>query len=123
MVATSLGLMAHHAFGCWHGDRRLADKYGEAFEKVGAAAASAAGMLHVSVLLETGLMCQLRCWLRGLLSAGGACCAGCICGLGRWVCLFGVRAGSGRLLAGPAHALLTHCPHYQALAVCHYPVH
>jgi hypothetical protein len=34
MVATSLGLMAHHAFGCWHGDRRLADKYGEAFEKV-----------------------------------------------------------------------------------------
>lgn len=35
MMATSLGLMAHHAFGCWHGDRRLADKYGEAFEKVG----------------------------------------------------------------------------------------
>lgn len=34
MVATSLALMAHHAFGCWHGDRRLADKYGEAFEKV-----------------------------------------------------------------------------------------
>lgn len=34
MVATSLGLMAHHAFGCWHGDRRLADKYGEAFDKV-----------------------------------------------------------------------------------------
>lgn len=26
--------MAHHAFGCWHGDRRLADKYGEAFDKV-----------------------------------------------------------------------------------------
>jgi zeta-carotene isomerase len=34
MVATSLGLMAHHAFGCWHGDRRLKDKYGDAFEKV-----------------------------------------------------------------------------------------
>mmetsp|Transcript_26633 Transcript_26633/g.47955 ORF Transcript_26633/g.47955 Transcript_26633/m.47955 type:complete len:85 (-) Transcript_26633:235-489(-) len=26
--------MAHHAFGCWHGDRRLATKYGEAFERV-----------------------------------------------------------------------------------------
>lgn len=34
MVATSLGLMAHHLFGCWHGDKRLSDKYGEAFEKV-----------------------------------------------------------------------------------------
>jgi uncharacterized membrane protein len=29
MVVTSLGLMAHHAFGCWHGDYRLARKYGE----------------------------------------------------------------------------------------------
>mmetsp|Transcript_36482 Transcript_36482/g.103046 ORF Transcript_36482/g.103046 Transcript_36482/m.103046 type:complete len:384 (-) Transcript_36482:303-1454(-) len=34
MVTTSLGLMAHHLFGCWHGDRRLSAKYGEAFEKV-----------------------------------------------------------------------------------------
>lgn len=34
MVTTSLGLMAHHLFGCWHGDRRLQAKYGEAFEKV-----------------------------------------------------------------------------------------
>jgi hypothetical protein len=34
MVTTSLGLMAHHLFGCWHGDRRLAAKYGDAFEKV-----------------------------------------------------------------------------------------
>ncbi|KAJ9518698.1 hypothetical protein QJQ45_018720 [Haematococcus lacustris] len=34
MVTTSLGLMAHHLFGCWHGDRRLAAKYGEAFEAV-----------------------------------------------------------------------------------------
>lgn len=37
MVTTSLGLMVHHLFGCWHGDRRLAAKYGEAFEKVGRA--------------------------------------------------------------------------------------
>ena len=29
MVATSLALCAHHAFGAWHGDRRLADRYGE----------------------------------------------------------------------------------------------
>eukprot|EP00878_Enallax_costatus_P040989 GHUV01047417.1.p1 GENE.GHUV01047417.1~~GHUV01047417.1.p1 ORF type:complete len:221 (+),score=22.58 GHUV01047417.1:250-912(+) len=34
MVTTSLGLMVHHVFGCWHGDRRLQAKYGEAFEKV-----------------------------------------------------------------------------------------
>ncbi len=34
MVTTSLGLMAHHLFGCWHGDRRLKDKYGDAFEQV-----------------------------------------------------------------------------------------
>ena len=29
MVVTSLGLMAHHLFGCWHGDRRLQAKYGK----------------------------------------------------------------------------------------------
>lgn len=34
MVATSAGLMAHHLFGCWHGDKRLYDKYGDAFLKV-----------------------------------------------------------------------------------------
>ena len=33
-LITSAGLMAHHAFGCWHGDRRLATKYGDAFERV-----------------------------------------------------------------------------------------
>ena len=32
MVATSLGLMAHHAFSLWHGDFRLRRKYGDAFE-------------------------------------------------------------------------------------------
>jgi len=36
MVVTSAGLMAHHLFGCWHGDRRLFAKYGEAFEEVAA---------------------------------------------------------------------------------------
>jgi len=34
MLVTSGGLMAHHLFGCWHGDRRLSAKYGEAFEVV-----------------------------------------------------------------------------------------
>ena len=33
-LVTSLGLIAHHLFAVWHGDRRLAARYGEAFEKV-----------------------------------------------------------------------------------------
>ena len=33
-LVTSLGLVAHHLFAVWHGDRRLAKRYGEAFEKV-----------------------------------------------------------------------------------------
>lgn len=31
MVVTSAALCAHHFFGCWHGDRRLEAKYGDAF--------------------------------------------------------------------------------------------
>ncbi|KAJ1472683.1 NnrU protein-domain-containing protein [Baffinella frigidus] len=34
MIWTSLALCAHHSFGAWHGDRRLQDRYGEAFEAV-----------------------------------------------------------------------------------------
>ena len=30
-LVTSLGLIAHHLFAVWHGDRRLAARYGEAF--------------------------------------------------------------------------------------------
>ena len=33
-LVTSLGLIAHHLFAVWHGDRRLAARYGEAFDKV-----------------------------------------------------------------------------------------
>lgn len=33
-VVTSVGLIAHHLFAVWHGDRRLQARYGEAFEKV-----------------------------------------------------------------------------------------
>lgn len=33
-IVTSLGLVLHHLFGVWHGDRRLALRYGEAFEIV-----------------------------------------------------------------------------------------
>ncbi|MBE9005465.1 hypothetical protein IQ259_10510 [Fortiea sp. LEGE XX443] len=33
-LVTSLGLVLHHLFGVWHGDRRLAQRYGEAFELV-----------------------------------------------------------------------------------------
>ena len=32
-LVTSLGLIAHHLFAVWHGDHRLAKRYGEAFEK------------------------------------------------------------------------------------------
>ncbi|MBU7581421.1 MAG: hypothetical protein KAF91_00650 [Nostoc sp. TH1S01] len=33
-LVTSLGLVLHHLFGVWHGDRRLSQRYGEAFELV-----------------------------------------------------------------------------------------
>jgi uncharacterized membrane protein len=33
-LITSLGLMFHHGFAVWHGDRRLLARYGESFEKV-----------------------------------------------------------------------------------------
>jgi uncharacterized membrane protein len=31
---TSIGLVLHHLFGVWHGDRRLSERYGEAFALV-----------------------------------------------------------------------------------------
>lgn len=34
MVTTSVGLLAHHLFGVWNGDRRLAIRYGDAFDVV-----------------------------------------------------------------------------------------
>jgi uncharacterized membrane protein len=33
-LVTSMGLILHHLFGVWHGDRRLSDRYGEAFAAV-----------------------------------------------------------------------------------------
>lgn len=33
-VAASVGLIGHHLFGVWNGDRRLAARYGEAFDSV-----------------------------------------------------------------------------------------
>ena len=33
-LVTSIGLVLHHIFGVWHGDRRLSQRYGEAFEMV-----------------------------------------------------------------------------------------
>ena len=33
-LVTSVGLVVHHLFGVWHGDRRLQNRYGEAFESV-----------------------------------------------------------------------------------------
>jgi uncharacterized membrane protein len=32
MLVTCLGLILHHLFGVWHGDRRLGQRYGESFE-------------------------------------------------------------------------------------------
>jgi uncharacterized membrane protein len=34
MLVTSLGLILHHLFGVWHGDRRLQARYGDAFAAV-----------------------------------------------------------------------------------------
>lgn len=31
-LVTSIGLILHHLFGVWHGDRRLQSRYGESFE-------------------------------------------------------------------------------------------
>lgn len=33
-LVTSIGLVLHHGFGVWHGDRRLKARYGKAFEAV-----------------------------------------------------------------------------------------
>jgi len=34
MVATCLGLIVHHLFAVWNGDRRLRNRFGEAFEEL-----------------------------------------------------------------------------------------
>ncbi|AZB72568.1 NnrU family protein [Synechococcus elongatus] len=34
MMVASAGLIAHHLFSIWHGDRRLRKRYGEAFEEL-----------------------------------------------------------------------------------------
>jgi uncharacterized membrane protein len=33
-LVTSIGLILHHLFGVWHGDRRLRSRYGESFESL-----------------------------------------------------------------------------------------
>lgn len=34
MLVTSVGLVAHHLFAVWHGDRRLTQRYGDSFRSV-----------------------------------------------------------------------------------------
>ncbi len=34
MIVTCVGLIGHHLFAVWHGDRRLKEKFGESFEEV-----------------------------------------------------------------------------------------
>ena len=33
-LVTNLGLCVYHAYGCWHGDQRLKNKFGDDFEKL-----------------------------------------------------------------------------------------
>jgi uncharacterized membrane protein len=33
-LVTSIGLVLHHLFGVWHGDRRLTNRYGESFAEI-----------------------------------------------------------------------------------------
>ncbi|MGB7891987.1 MAG: NnrU family protein, partial [Microcoleus sp.] len=33
-LVTSIGLVLHHLFGVWHGDRRLQARFGESFETI-----------------------------------------------------------------------------------------
>ena len=34
MIVTSLGLIGHHLFAVWHGDRRLREKFGDQFQEL-----------------------------------------------------------------------------------------
>ena len=34
MVVTCFGLIAHHLFAVWHGDRRLKERFGKAFDEL-----------------------------------------------------------------------------------------
>lgn len=84
---TSLGLMAHHLFGCWHGDYRLKRKYGDAFEAV----KSRTSTLPFAAILEgrqqlpkdyykARLVLECWCWLwRWCCGHGGgvAACSRC----------------------------------------------
>ncbi|MEB3214227.1 MAG: NnrU family protein, partial [Leptolyngbyaceae bacterium] len=48
MIVTSAGLILHHLFAVWHGDRRLASRYGDAFE----AAKARTSVIPFAAILE-----------------------------------------------------------------------
>ncbi|NJP09231.1 MAG: hypothetical protein HC866_06870 [Leptolyngbyaceae cyanobacterium RU_5_1] len=59
-LVTSVGLVLHHLFGVWHGDRRLRDRYGEAFE----AARSRTSVIPFLAILQGHQTLKLREFIR-----------------------------------------------------------
>ena len=60
MVVTCLGLIAHHAFAVWHGDRRLRKRFGPAFEELRASTS----ILPLQAVLAGRQELQLKEFLR-----------------------------------------------------------
>ena len=60
MVATSAALMAHHVFGCWHGDFRLRRKYGAVRPALASASMVASVRGHAANAVRQSLARGLR---------------------------------------------------------------
>lgn len=60
MAVTCLGLIAHHAFAVWHGDRRLQKRFGPAFEEL----RSSTSILPFQAIWEGRQTLELREFLR-----------------------------------------------------------
>lgn len=63
MVITSLGLIAHHLFAVWHGDRRWEKKYGDAFLAVKARTS----VVPFGAILDGRQTLTLGSWLQEFL--------------------------------------------------------
>ena len=80
MVVTCLGLIAHHAFAIWHGDRRLHKRFGAAFEELRATTS----ILPFQAVLEGRQQLQLSEFLRPS-QLGIAVAIGVLWGAHRWI--------------------------------------
>jgi uncharacterized membrane protein len=80
MVVTCLGLIAHHAFAIWHGDRRLRKRFGAAFEELRATTS----ILPFQAVLEGRQQLQLSEFLRPS-QVGIAVAIGVLWGAHRWI--------------------------------------